>query len=152
MGLLQRCPGNAVEPRWADNDAAERSALHRSAGNRLDRTCRLGSGRRVNPPLALVDHGWAVRRKVSERIRAARCCLWATQSAVAGLRPHVLQRDALQRCKRCRSKDDVLRTLSLRAPLEVPDQTRETSEVRGNDGRKGRKNSAGDPCERERAR
>ena len=64
---------------------------------------------------------------------------------MAGLRPDVLQRDALQRRQRGGSEDDVLLTLPIRAALEISDQTRETGEGRPDNGSKS--NSTGDPGE-----
>src|SRR6266403_1342230 len=52
--------------------------------------------------------------------------LW---SAVAGLRPDVLLRHALQRGWRDRIQDHVLRSLQVRASLEVSHQARQTGEI-----------------------
>ena len=58
--------------------------------------CRWG----VHSALPLVVHGRAIRRKISECLRIARCRVWGQETAVARLRPHVLLRHALQRGER----------------------------------------------------
>src|SRR5438093_9413473 len=101
MGLFRWRPGDEVEPGWADNDAVDRIALYRSAGVCLGRTDRIGRRWRVHSALSVVDHGWTIRRKISERFGIARRRLRRTQSSVAGLRSHVLLRYALQWGERC---------------------------------------------------
>jgi hypothetical protein len=49
--------------------------------------------------------------------------------AMAGLRPDVLLRNALQRGERRRSQDHVLRRLQICASLEISNQARETRQV-----------------------
>src|SRR6266853_2937570 len=60
VGLLHRRAGDALEPRRSLDDSVARVALHRSARTRLGCACRVDSGRRVNPALALVGNRRAI--------------------------------------------------------------------------------------------
>src|SRR5256885_12030542 len=73
--MIRRPPRSTLFPyttlfRSPDDDAPQRIALHRSPRRHLDRAGRLGHRWRVHPPRALVVHGWAVRGKVSQRVRS----------------------------------------------------------------------------------
>jgi len=60
-------------------------------GKRLDRSDRIACRWGVHPALPMVDHGAGpLRRKISECLGVARCVVWGQETAVAGLRPHVL--------------------------------------------------------------
>src|SRR5439155_12839066 len=120
VGLLYRAGRSALGKRWPAHDTPERTALHRPRWRCLDRAGGLGCRWRLNPARALVIHGRALRRKISQRLRPARCRLWPKDAALARSRSHVLQRDALQRREPDRSKDNVLRIISPRQALEIP--------------------------------
>src|SRR5262249_11435348 len=99
----------------------------------------------IDSALSLVAHGWAVRGTISERFSAARRRLREEKPAMAGLRPDVLLRDALQRGERRRIQDHVLRRLQIRASLEISNQARKTRQVGRPIGRASRADSARDP-------
>src|SRR5580704_16138639 len=118
MGPLQRLRRSALGKRRTLDDAPKRAALHRPRRHGLDRASRIASGWRIYSAIALVAHGRTVRRKISERVGVARCLLRPEESATRSLRPYVLQRDALQRRERSRSRHDVLRATKIWASLE----------------------------------
>jgi len=89
----------------------------------------IGHRRRIDSTLSLVSHGRAVRGTISERFSAARRRLREEKPAMAGLRPDVLLRNALQRGERGRGQDHVLRRLQIRASLEISNQARETRQA-----------------------
>src|SRR5215468_9971472 len=121
MGSLRWRTGDKMEPGRADNDALDRTALYRPAWTSLGCADRLGCRWRIYPAISLVDYGWPIRGAIPKCLVVARCRLWRAQPAVAGLRPDVLLRDALQRRERGRGQDDVLCSLQIRASLEVSD-------------------------------
>src|SRR5256885_10281944 len=129
MGSLRRRTGDKVEPRRANHDAVNRTALHRSAWRKLGGADRFGCRWRIPSAVSLVDHGWTIRREISECFSAARRRLRRAQAAMAGLRPDVLLCHALQWRWWNGSQDHVLRSLQVRASLEISDQTRETGEI-----------------------
>src|SRR5258707_14310381 len=111
MGSLRRRTGNEVESRRTNHDPVNRTALHRSAWGNVGGTDRFGCRWRIPSAISLVDHGWTIRREISECFGAARRRLRRAQAPMAGLRPDVLLRLALQWCLRNRSQDHVLTPL-----------------------------------------
>src|SRR5438093_13341286 len=68
VGALQRLCRSALGKRRTDDDFAERAALYRSTRRGLDCAGRIGGRRRVNSPIALVNHGWPVLVQRSRRV------------------------------------------------------------------------------------
>ena len=66
MGSLRRRTGDEVEPRRANHDAVNRTALQRSAWRNLGGADRFGCRWRIPSAISLVDHGWTIRRKISK--------------------------------------------------------------------------------------
>src|SRR5713101_4355907 len=121
MGSLRRRTGDKVELRRANHDAVNRTALHRSAWGNVGGADRFGCRWRIPSAISLVGHGWTIRREISEWFGAARRRLRRAQAPMAGLRPDVLLRHALQWRWRNRSQDHVLRSLQIRPSLEISD-------------------------------